>query len=321
MKKNEKTLSFVDIDPRYIEAVDKYLVKFFRDEIYSPLLAELKDYGKIQNSKLDLLRAIQQGRISYYRGVFSGSFNASITRELKKMGAKWSRKDGGVFRIHKSQLPSEVSMAISTAESSWLKKNDIIQKKLGSILSADIASKIDLTGLADKALFKVDGDIQKSYQGLVVSPELTEKNRIDIAKNYTNNMQYYIQQFTQEEVTKLRDKIKDNVFSGKRYDTMVKTIKASYGVSESKAQFLARQETKLLVAKFKESRYNEVGIDEYIWQTVVGSPAHPVREDHARLNGTRQRYSNPPVVNKKGDRKNPGEDFGCRCRDKPIVKF
>ena len=104
-------------------------------------------------------------------------------------------------------------------------------------------------------------------------------------------------------------------------EKLAKKIKASYGVSQSKATFLARQESNLLLAKFRESRYNEIGCDEYIWQTVVGSPSSPVREGHARLNGTRQRFSNPPVVNKKGDRKNPSEDYGCRCRPKPVIRF
>lgn len=321
MKKQEKTLEPVELDTKFIDYVDKYLTSFFRREIYIPLMAELKDYKKIENSKIDLLRAIQSGRISYYRGFFTGKFNASISKELIILGATWSKKNGGSFKLSKAKIPNNVSMTISTAESSWLKKNTVIQAKLSKMLDEDLASKIDLTGIIDKALFKLDGDIEASYKGIVVSPELTEKNRKDIAENYTNNMQFYVQDFTEKEINSMRTKIKQNVFTGKRYEGMVKTIKASYGVSDSKALFLARQETNLLVAKFKESRYNEAGIDDYIWQPVVGSPSHPVRDVHARLGGTRQKFSKPPIVNKKGDRKNPGEDFGCRCRARVIVRF
>lgn len=321
MKINEKILNPVELDNKFIEAVDKYLVDFFAKYIYQPLMVELKDYRKIQNSQLDLLRAIQSGKISYYRGYFTGKFNAAISKELKKMGAVWTSKNGGSFKLLGSKLDQKTEMAIRTAESSWLKKNTIIQAKLSAIGAEDISKNIDLTGIIDRALFDLDADMQESYKGIVVSPELTEKNRKDIAENYTNNVQFYVQNFTDEEILKLRTKVEENMFSGARYEGMVKTIKASYGVSESKANFLAKQETNLLVAKFKESRYNEVGIDEYVWQTVLGSPNHPVRAFHARLNGKTFKFSEPPIVNKKGERKNPKEDYNCRCRAKPIVRF
>ena len=319
--KNEKTLNPVDLDPKHVELIDRYLVEFFRREIYRPLMAELKDYQKIQNSELDLLRAIQSGKINFYRGYFTGKFNAAISKELKKNGAIWTKKNGGSFRLTKPKLSQKVSMAIMTAESSWLKKNDVIQRKLREIGGAEIADKIDLTGIVDKAMFDLDSDMVKSYEGIIVAPKLTEKNLEDIKNNYTQNMQYYIQDFTDKEILSLRSKVKENVFSGQRYEGMVKIIQRSHGVSESKALFLARQETNLLVAKFKESRYNEVGIDEYIWETVVGSPNSPVRPYHARLKGKRCKFSEPPVVNERGDRKNAGEDYGCRCRAKPIVRF
>lgn len=319
--KNEKLLDPVELDSRFADYIEKYLDKFFLKEIYQPLMGELRDYRKIQNSELDLLKAIQSGRVNYYRGYFTGKFNAYTSRALKKMGATWSSKNGGSFRLLSSSLPQAVSMAVKTAESSWLKKNDIIQRKLKEIEGIDIAKAIDLRGIIDKALFNLDKDLNKSFQGLVVAPKLSKQNISDISENYTENMQYYIQEFTEKEVVSLREKVKENVFSGQRYEGMVKIIERSYGVSKSKASFLAKQETNLLVAKFKESRYNEAGVDDYIWQTVVGSDKHPVREKHKMLNGTRQKFSKPPIVNAKGDRKNPKEDYNCRCTARPIVRF
>ena len=92
-------------------------------------------------------------------------------------------------------------------------------------------------------------------------------------------------------------------------------------MSQRKAKFLASQETRLLTSKLKEVRYKDVGIDEYIWQTVKGTPEHPVRPMHKKLNGTKQRFSSPPITNEKGQRNNPGEDYRCRCVARPIVKF
>ena len=80
-------------------------------------------------------------------------------------------------------------------------------------------------------------------------------------------------------------------------------------------------ENYLYVTKLKETIYTDAGVPKYKWGTVVGSPGHEVRHSHAILKGKIFRWDNPPVVNEKGDRKNPGEDFGCRCFAIPIVEF
>lgn len=317
----EKLLPSVELSNSYVEQVDKYLVKFFREEIYLPLMAIIKDYSKVQNSEMDLMLAIQKGRVSFYRGRFTGKFSATISRQLKKMGAKWEARNGGYFALHYSQLSPDIRLAIKTAESSWLVSIGKINEKLNQVLGEGIAEKIDVSSMIDKALFSLDNDMKSGAKGFLVFPELTDKNRRDIAENYTNNMRYYIQDFTEKEIVKLRKKVREVTFSGGRYESLAKTIKQSYGVSENKANFLARQETNLLVAKFKESRYTEAGADEYEWQTVVGSPNHPVRDFHARLKGKRFKFSSPPVVNERGDRKNPREDYGCRCTARIVVRF
>lgn len=324
MKPKTAVLKPVDFPPELIERIDKYLAKFFKVNIYQPLMREVKNYGTLKNSLPSndpLLRALQSGQVSYYRGYFTGKFNASVSKKLRSLGATWSSKNNGSYRLLSSKLPDDVKRAVMTAESSWLKQNDLFNRKLDKIAVSGIVDKIDLTALIAKSLYKLDADIEESFRGLVVAPKLSEENVKDIAENYTNNMKYYVQKFTDTEIEKLRTMTKENVFSGQRYEGLAKEIEKSYGVSQSKALFLAKQETHLLMAKFKESRYNEAGVDEYIWQTVIGSPNHPVRPMHQRLNGMTFSFKNPPIVNKKGDRKNPGEDYNCRCKARPVVRF
>lgn len=320
----ELVLDSFDLDKKYTEAIEREISSYFQKEIYQPILEELNEYAlstRISNSIDDLLIAIHKGQITFYRGHFKGRFNAKISKELKKLGAKWSKKNGGSFKLPTAKLPREVDMAIRTSEASWTRAIEKIQRKIQDTIEKSKAIQVDFTEIVGKAVSSMDSSFDESLQGLVLVPKLSEQNIKDIAEKYTTNMNYYIKNFEQEEIVKLREVVSTNVFEGHRYESLAKKIKKSYGVSQSKATFLARQETNLLVAQFKESRYNEVGIDEYEWQTVLGSPASPVRESHAKLNGTRQRFSNPPVVNEKGDRKNPGQDFGCRCRAKPVIRF
>ena len=80
------------------------------------------------------------------------------------------------------------------------------------------------------------------------------------------------------------------------------------------------------MTKYKQVRYQSAGVNQYKWKCVVGSPNHPVRPMHAELGkrsdkGELFTWDNPPIVDSKGDRKNPGQDFGCRCVAIPVVTF
>src|SRR5690606_27552239 len=68
--------------------------------------------------------------------------------------------------------------------------------------------------------------------------------------------------------------------------------------------------TTLFRSKIVEFRQTAAGIEEYIWTT---SGDERVREMHAKLDGKRFKWSDPPVTNAQGDRNNPGEDYQCRC--------
>jgi SPP1 gp7 family putative phage head morphogenesis protein len=163
--------------------------------------------------------------------------------------------------------------------------------------------------------------MESAAKNILVMPRLTDSEREKIADEYTLNLTRYIQTFTEKEIVNLREKIEKNVMSGSRYESIIQSIKRSYGVSQNKAKFLARQETNLMMSSFKAARYQSAGVEEYIWTTVVGSKNHPVRPMHKALDGKIFRFDSPPITSQDGQRNNPGEDFGCRCTARPIVRF
>lgn len=312
------TLKSVKTSPQFVDSVDRYLSEFFFKNIYQPLLKEVKDFTII-NDQSYLKDAIRKGRVNFYQGKFTGKFSSKVTREIKKLGGKWNRK--GFFEIRKNQLPEDLIATIDTSRDAWERKLAKVRKRIESISPEKIADKINLKNLINPELYRINQDIEESYKNLIVSPRFTIKERKQLAEKYNNNMRLYVQNWTKKEIKKLRKHTTEHVLKGSRYEGLAKTIQASYGVSQSKAQFLARQESNLFLAKFKELRYNKAGIDEYIWQTVVGSPESPVREGHKKLNGKKFKFSKPPIVNEKGERKNPSEDFNCRCTARPVVRF
>lgn len=271
----------------------------------------------------DLAWNLQKGTIQYNRGVFTGKFNATTSRQLKELGAKWDRKTSS-WKLTKDKIPYDVRSAISMGEVEFERKVKKIDERLAQILPEEIAGSLKIEKLLDRTLWKVDKEFHKNVKGLVVAPQLTDSARERIAEEWTENMKKYIKDFTQKEIEELRGRVKDTVYAGNRRESLIGTIQRSYGVSERKAKFLARQETGLLMAKFKETRYADAGVKQYKWGCVSGTKNHPVRPWHKALEGKIFKWEHPPVTTKPGEavrRNNPGEDYNCRCFAIPIVSF
>jgi SPP1 gp7 family putative phage head morphogenesis protein len=298
------------------EAIERAIKHLFRVNVYYPILRALGMRAAVQNSgSSKLIEAIRSGRITFSQGVFSGRLSASVSKELKDLGAKF--KDG-TFRITVSNLPIEIRNVISSSESRFLDKIKRIDKILSDVSPEELAGKLHIETHFDKALYKVESTFQKSVKKIAIAPELSISARERIASEWQDNIRLHISDFTKAETDALRTKIKENVFKGDRYGQMVKTIEGSYGVSSNKAKFLARQETALLMAKYKQTRYEAAGVNWYRWVCIKDAKTRPA---HAALNGKIFRWDSPPVVDAMGDRKNPQQDYNCRCSARPMVGY
>lgn len=317
MKKVE--LAPIPETPQDFDSMMHMIERIFREQIYLPLMREL-GRKTIQNASQGLLEAIKSGRIQFNRGQFSGPFTSTLSKELKKMGALWDRTQGS-WKIPMSKLPQDVRDAISVSITKYATTVDRIVARLERVDPDLVAEQFHGEKLFDAALFKTDKRIKAQLKNITVTPELTTAQRGDIAKDYTENLRLYIKDWTKSEIVELRERVEKLALTGTRYDLLAKEIQKSYGVSQNKAKFLARQETSLMLSKFKETRYRAAGSAEYIWTCVAGSPNHPVRPMHKRLDKTVQKWNDPPIIDDQGHRKHPGQDYNCRCTARPIIKY
>lgn len=311
------------------EAIEKRLKKLFRDELYLPLLKELGiKKAQLKNTREDLLAAIATGKIRYERGKFKGEFSSELSKELKAIGAKW-KKDG--FAIPLSQLPIDLKNALFISESRFQTVISRIQKRISQILPATITDRLNVSDLFNKLVWKTNKSFEKSIRGVAVAPKLTEGQAAKIAEEYTNNMKLSISGFAEKEIRELRKMVEREVFRGNRYEAIAKKIEQRYDVGKDKAKFLARQETNLLMSKFKESRYTAASVNEYRWgcvkmphdKTPKQHTLGNVRYSHGLLEGKMFRWDTPPITSNPGEpikRNNPGTDFNCRCFAIPIVR-
>ena len=326
---NSTKLRTVNLRPVYhpneiFDEAQERIEKRFLDGIYKPLLASLAVPASIlQNSPASDIQALQfalqKGTLTFNRGQFSGKFNATVGRAMRAIGADFDRQSN-TYRIHYDKLPRELREAVDASDRAFSKVLRTLDQKLRDIAESQKKKDTVFEDLFDRAIFKADEDFQENVKNVTVEVELNEKEKEHLSKEWEENLDLDIKGWEQDHIKQLRQEIKKAYFAGDRYGSLVKTIQDNYGVSENKARFLARQETKLLVSNYVQGQYQNNGFPEYVWQCVRGGGEHPVRPYHKALDGTVQSWDSPPVVDKYGNRKHPGQDYGCRCTPRPFLR-
>lgn len=321
-------------DQSYQDLINNKILKLFIQELYSPLLSILNEPIKsIKNSRINNLeRALLDNRVYYAEGQFFGKFNSYISKELQSLGAKWNPKNNS-YKLEESKVPITIRGVIALSKNKFDEKLKQIDKKLEELSPQRISEQLNISKILDKNLFTIEKDFAQSIKNITVEPQLTDEQREKIAVEWQNNLRLYFKKYVSEEqIPKLRQIVQDNVYSGIRRENLIKSFQENYGVSYNKAKFWAHQETNLMMAKYKESKYVAAGIPEYKWACVhmphqkspnsVYKPGE-VRYSHGILEGKIFSWNDPPITTAPDQaqrRNNPGQDYNCRCFAIPILR-
>lgn len=305
----------IRLKKEYYSNIEKDLNKVFYENIYSKIEEFIDKYfSDYYNAKTsELMKAINEGKIQYIDGQFHGKRSSILSREIKALGGHFNRK-AKTWGIARSKLPLNVQSAIAIANTRFERLHNELAVLLGDMYKDDISVSTSISS----SIANIDRDLDKTVKDMHVMPKLTADMRDRFTKEYNKNMNLYVKSFKKKHVLRLREMVEENASSGYRASGLVKTIKDSFNTTKSKAEFLAKQETRLFMSKYKQERYRDVGITKFKWST---SKDGRVREDHKLLDGKVFRYDTPPVVDREtGKTALPSQDFGCRCVDIPIVE-
>jgi len=292
---------------------------------YDIFLKDIEDTLKLplENAKdTPLMAAIKKGKLTYRSGVFKGKFSSRVSKELKSYGAKWSIKEKG-YLISRVSLPKEIFNQLEKIE----RGNIRIYNRISNIISnipeklntyvkgLDFGKRADL--LNDKMSEKFKETIGKQ---LGVQPKLDKVSRDRLKLEYNQQITKSIVNFTQDETERLRDVVAKEVFKGVSRSDLRDKLTKRFGISKTRAKFIARQETSLYVTKVKEIQYTSAGVMKYKWKAVGDSRTRP---EHKKANGKvfywDHNLNDNPVRNDKGLPVHPGEDFNCRCQAVPVI--
>jgi len=303
------------------DAYSKYLEQTLAYELfqllYKPLLNLLDPAESRENAPVSpLVQAFVSGTIHFSEGFVYGKFNAGISKALKLLGATFNIPKKA-FKISLSSFPPDIRAAISrgsVVESEAISK---MRKKLQELTDNNIIIP-NTVDVAKSTLADLHKQFEKlTPKDLEIPVEMHGAMEEKMIASYTANVYDEIEDLGADAIYRMRQRVEDAVGQGIRAKGLKKILMSEYGVTANRAKFVARQETSLFVAKYRQVRYEEAGLNQYQWST---SSDLRVREDHKELNGRIFSWDSPPITDKAtGARNNPGEDFGCRCVALPVI--
>lgn len=192
----------------------------------------------------------------------------------------------------------------------------VIQRRLFSYSDQLRDWAADVGGLMVKRTAKIDYDTWlRVGEGISRQTRKLLKSK-GVGAEYSRLQQSQIDLITslpRQAAQDVQEWVKDGLSKGQRFDEIAKRIKKDLGAkSDSRAVLIARTETARSRSNFTMARAKDVGSTHYIWHTVGDGS---VRSMHAKLDGTIQRWDDPPVCEHgrggmpvKG---NPGTVWNC----------
>jgi SPP1 gp7 family putative phage head morphogenesis protein len=110
----------------------------------------------------------------------------------------------------------------------------------------------------------------------------------------------------------LTNTVYDGFSEGLSYSEIANDLEERYGVSESNAERIARDQVGKLNGALTQERQTNLGVVSYTWR---GAMDERERDSHIAHEGRTYEWDDPPA-----DTGHPGEDPMCRCYAEPVLE-
>jgi SPP1 gp7 family putative phage head morphogenesis protein len=203
------------------------------------------------------------------------------------------------------------------------KKLPETEQQLGEaarIVARKLTSSVGKRSVVKRALAEVDkrlaGAVEVSI-GINIAPILAAETGGAIAAAMEEAAAAnvaLIESIPAEYLARVRGAVTHAFSRGLRHDALAEEIQRIGEVTKRRAKLIARDQLGRMNSAFNRVRQQDVGIREYDWST---SHDKRVRASHAALDGSRQKWASPPLI--EGRPLHPGDDYLCRCAAIPVI--
>jgi len=196
------------------------------------------------------------------------------------------REDGWSDTIR--DLFVSTRLALSETENKAKEKMSVIGDRVGSRATSEQVKQI-------RAVLGVEPDF---YNEEKVREQLNDWKERNGA---------FITRFADEEIEAAQDAVSRAIRSGRSSKEVQKELRKRFGISDRRAERIARTECGQLNAQITRERQRELGVEKYRWRT---SADERVRDAHEAINGQIFSWNEGPALT---NGQHPGEPINCRC--------
>lgn len=318
----------------YEVLIAKDIEKWLYENIYKELF-KLTDTDTVLNSDNDIINALQSGLIYYQDNAFYSSktyFPIKISKALKDIGAKYSsfRK---AYLIKKELLPINIYSVIEMLKANTIERAGAIRAFLSSQLGNinELLKKLVITTSVETIMQDLQKRVYSNFKNAkieTIAPKINDFRVNYIAQRYVNNLDFWIKNWTNDEIVKMREVVSQMAIEGRSIQDIRAYIQKMYGIDKRHALFLARNETAIATTSYLSAKYQEEGFTKFRW---IYNDDSRVRPHHKELglkvnnqwgikNTNIYRFDDPPVINlSNGNKGLPGQDYNCRCHLIPVM--
>lgn len=161
-----------------------------------------------------------------------------------------------------------------------------------------------------KSATEATADFEKQFVKFGIKPTFDNDQIMDVMDKFVENVTFKLEGITQEVFSDIRRAVTVGYNEGWSYKRLGDHIMERFGVSQSRARFIARNELSTIYSDVTKRRQQNAGVSKYIWRT---SRDARVRDSHEELEGKTFSWDAPPSVG------HPGQDYLCRCTAEPII--
>lgn len=324
--------------PHYYERVEQALGQHFKSFLFAPLEAILAEAttqaeGVFGNTaplpSPTLVKALRQGTIQYVGDLVVGDFDAKLSGALRGLGATFDERRGG-FVLPNWTAPAWFKAEATAAQARAENVHQAILRKLDDIQTRLEGGQMNLILDTSEAIEAIEEGFETAAEALGITKRIPAAQRAAMEKRYLEDVRPYVAEATSKYIDKVHRDVTANAAAGFRYENIVADLQHIQGISESKARFLARQETSLFMADYRRERFTAAGVMRYRWSTSHDRRVRP--EDDAQK---MKKYGDHRVLDKqvfsyelkapaqymsRKQPSNPGEDYQCRCVDLAVLE-
>lgn len=225
--------------------------------------------------------------------------------------------NGAALEVAESVIPlyqaERVARAYTgDADPNWFVRLRSLINELTNVATGAVRNILDLEGRQHTKGFMAAA---KKALGIDLAAVIHDEDIVYYVETAVARNVSLITNFGDDLLKRIEQTVYENSIAGNTVATLKAKLKEQFGISDRRAQLIARDQIGKFTSDLNRIRQTQAGVTSYEWMT---SHDERVRERHRRLDGKVYKWGEATGAE---DGLPPGQPIRCRCVARGVVEF